>query len=98
VAPPLDGVWATAPYLHNGSVPTLTALLDSRQRPARWRRDHASDVYDLRAVGWPYTAGTAGDAQTYDTTLPGYGAGGHTFGDALDAAQRSALLEYLKTL
>jgi mono/diheme cytochrome c family protein len=98
VAPPLDGVWATAPYLHNASVPTLAALLDSRQRPVRWRRDYASDVYDLRAVGWPYTSGTAGDAQTYDTTLPGYRNSGHTYGDALDAAQRGALLEYLKTL
>ncbi len=34
-APPLDGIWATAPYLHNGSVPTLAALLNSSDRPAR---------------------------------------------------------------
>ena len=33
-APPLDGIWATAPYLHNGSVPTLAALLKSSTRPA----------------------------------------------------------------
>ena len=37
-APPLYGIWATAPYLHNGSVPTVEALLDSAQRPAIWRR------------------------------------------------------------
>ncbi|MFO0605595.1 MAG: hypothetical protein U0324_20605 [Polyangiales bacterium] len=98
VAPPLDGVWATAPYLHNGSVPTLTALLDSRRRPARWRRDFESDAYDLTAVGWPSTDGSAGDANTYDTAQRGYGNGGHTYADALDDGQRRALLEYLKTL
>jgi hypothetical protein len=34
----------------------------------------------------------------YDTTLPGYGNGGHTFGDALSDADRKAVIEYLKTL
>ena len=38
IAPPLDGVWATAPYLHNGSVPTIEALLDSPTRPTYWTR------------------------------------------------------------
>jgi len=37
-APPLIGVWATAPYLHKGSVPTIDALLDSKSRPAIWTR------------------------------------------------------------
>ena len=37
-APPLYGVWATAPYLHNGSVPDVWSLLDSAERPAVWRR------------------------------------------------------------
>ena len=37
-APPLYGVWATAPYLHNGSVPDVWSLLDSSERPATWRR------------------------------------------------------------
>lgn len=98
LAPPLDGVWATAPYLHNGSVPTLAALLDSRTRPARWRRNHDDSTYDMRAVGWPYTTDGAVDAHTYDTTRAGYGNGGHTFADALSADERNALLEYLKTL
>ena len=53
-APPLDGVWATAPYLHNGSVPTLSALLDSPTRPAKYRRPSSTDFayYDTRNVGW----------------------------------------------
>ena len=49
--PPLDGVWATAPYLHNGSVPTLEAVLKSSDRPALWQRKlrEAGNVkgYDL---------------------------------------------------
>ena len=40
-APPLAGVWASAPYLHNGSVPSLAALLDPRQRPRRHRQPAA---------------------------------------------------------
>jgi mono/diheme cytochrome c family protein len=98
VAPPLDGVWATAPYLHNGSVPTLAALLDSSKRPAKWRRDFDDSTYDHDAVGWPYTVPDRADASTYDTTIPGYGNGGHTYGDALSADDRRAVIEYLKTL
>ncbi|MCA8988003.1 MAG: c-type cytochrome, partial [Planctomycetaceae bacterium] len=36
VAPPLDGIWASAPYFHNGSVPTLLGVLDSSHRPEIW--------------------------------------------------------------
>lgn len=99
VAPPLDGVWATAPYLHNGSVPTLEDLLHSAQRPVFWKRDFQNRDYDQEKVGWQYqTMPKAGNRQTYDTTLPGYGNGGHEFGDALSAADRTAVVEYLKTL
>lgn len=99
MAPPLDGVWATAPYLHNGSVPTLRALLESSTRPRFWRRDFDSSVYDKEAVGWPYeTLDSAEDAATYDTTQTGYGNLGHTFGDPLTATERVAVIEYLKTL
>ncbi len=100
VAPPLDGVWATAPYLHNGSVPDLYALLDSGTRPAAWWRDFSDSTYDLDRVGWPWEVrepGT-GEPTVYDTTLPGYGNGGHTFGDDLSAAQRDAVIAYLTTL
>lgn len=106
-APPLDGVWATAPYLHNGSVPTLEALLDSAKRPRYWLRRFDASEYDTRRLGWHYDelrSGKEGEpdprrrARIYDTTLPGYSNAGHTFGDGLSAAQRSAVLEYLKTL
>jgi mono/diheme cytochrome c family protein len=93
VAPPLDGIWATAPFFHNGSVPTLAAVLDSSQRPARWSSTFEDGEYDLDAVGWKNGIGRG-----YDTQALGCSNAGHTFGDALDAADRAALLEYLKTL
>lgn len=99
VAPPLDGVWATAPYLHNGSVPNLMTLLDSSRRPTFWRRDFQDSTYDTNSVGWPHQVVEAGlDVDTYDTTIPGYGNQGHTFGDHLDDDERRALVDYLKTL
>lgn len=99
IAPPLDGVWATAPYLHNGSVPNLETLLNSSSRPAYWSRDFDNPNYDMEAVGWEYQVETAGGGkQIYDTTLPGYSNEGHYYGDVLDAEQRAALIEYLKTL
>lgn len=99
VAPPLDGVWATAPYLHNGSVPTLEDLLNSRQRPEFWQRSGNSRDYDYEKVGWNYQARSNGRGKwTYDTTIPGYSNAGHYFGDKLSATERAAVIEYLKTL
>ena len=103
VAPPLDGVWATAPYFHNGSVPTLAAVLNSATRPTRWMRDFNSSTYDMSAVGWPHEVIEEGQSvedplSVYDTTLEGYSAQGHTFADHLSAEEREALLAYLKAL
>ena len=107
MAPPLDGVWATAPYLHNGSVPTLEAVLDSSKRLTYWTRSYVSTDYDQAAIGWiavPVDHGQstemnpAAKVKIYDTTLPGYSNEGHTFGDTLNASDRAAVLEYLKTL
>ncbi len=99
IAPPLDGVWATAPYLHNGSVPTLDALLNSATRPTYWRRSFNNKDFDFEKGGWKYTIEDKQiDDNTYNTTIKGYGNGGHTFGDKLNDAERTYLLEYLKTL
>jgi mono/diheme cytochrome c family protein len=107
VAPPLDAVWATAPYLHNDSVPSIAALLDSSQRPDFWQHRSEPRGYDQEALGWHYEAldhGKEGAADAtearliYDTTRNGYGNAGHTFGDVLSAIERQALIEYLKTL
>ena len=105
IAPPLDGVWATAPYLHNGSVPTLEALLQAG-RPTWWRHV-LPRRFDRASVGWDYEIlehGQADEAdpdlrrRIYDTTLRGYGNGGHLYGTELPEAERRALIEYLKTL
>ena len=99
VAPPLDGIWATAPYLHNGSVPTLADLLNSPQRPMFWERSGRSTDYDYQKVGWKYTRRKNNNGKwTYDTTIPGYHNTGHTFGDDLTDSERKAVIEYLKTL
>ncbi len=107
IAPPLDGIWATAPYLHNGAVPTIEHLLKSDSRPVYWARyspsgktpTGAADEYDHQRLGWKVHARhNSRGKYTYDTTLPGYGKQGHTYGDALDAEQRRSLIEYLKTL
>ena len=107
VAPPLDGVWATAPFFHNGSVPTIEGVLDSGARPASWRRvDFDSAHFDEEALGWPFEALPYGqDAApaearrfVYDTTKPGHANTGHVFGDHLSPSERRAVLEYLKTI
>ena len=94
---PLDGVWLRAPYLHNGSVPTLRALLFPETRPAEFYR--AYDVYDWVNVGF---VSTGPDAQRegvrFDTRQKGNTNTGHLYGQELPAAQREDLLEYLKTL
>jgi mono/diheme cytochrome c family protein len=105
VAPPLDGIWATAPYLHNGSVPTLWHLLHPAERPQVWRR--SASGYDRGRVGLEVEeldglpAGRLTSAERrrhFDTSKPGKGAGGHDFPDALDEEEKTAVLEYLKTL
>ncbi len=99
IAPPLDGIWATAPYLHNGSVPNLETLLDSRKRPKYWSRDFDKPVYDYASLGWVFkTYPQAGTANSYNTDLPGYSNEGHYFGDRLTDNERKAVLEYMKTL
>ncbi len=99
IAPPLDGVWATAPYLHNGSVPTLEDLLNSSQRPKIWKRTFNFNDYDFKKVGWNYeTLTSKKDTKTYDTSIKGYGNQGHIYGDKLSVSERTNLIEYLKTL
>ncbi|HOZ79421.1 MAG TPA: c-type cytochrome [Ferruginibacter sp.] len=99
IAPPLDGVWITAPYLHNGSVPDLETLLDSKKRPVYWQRSFSDPSYNYEIPGWQYEAKEApGNSEVYNTTLKGFGNGGHTFGDKLSGKERRAVIEYLKTL
>ncbi len=98
IAPPLDGIWCTAPYLHNGSVPTVEALLNSKKRPEYWKRNFSNTNYDYENLGWKYTVKKRGSLKVYNTNIPGYKNHGHYFGDELTDSERKAVLEYLKTL
>lgn len=106
VAPPLDGIWATAPFLHNGSVPNIEAMLNSKVRPRYWKPSTDRAEYDERRLGWVTTEVHYGKSESqkgearyiYDTTITGYANSGHLFGDHLTTKQRRAVIEYLKTL
>ncbi len=108
-APALDGVWATGPYFHNASVPNLYHVLNSKARPRYFTRSYRTDRedFDPIRVGWkfqelsgpPDARLTAIERRrVHDTTQPGLGNGGHTFGDNLAEEERVAVVEYLKTL
>jgi len=95
LARPLTGVWATAPYLHNGSVPTLWHLLHPDQRPAKFIAGNRE--YDPAKLGYS----TGGSGWIFDTSQPGNSNTGHAgdrYGTNLTEDQRVALLEYLKTI
>jgi RoxA-like, cytochrome c-like len=108
-APPLDGIWATAPFFHNASVPSIYHVLNSKARPMYWTRTYstAKDDYDSANLGWKTTALGAPAAanlsaherrKIYDATQPGRSNAGHTFGDQFTEDERRAVIEYLKTL
>jgi hypothetical protein len=108
VAPPLDGIWLTAPFLHNGSVPSIELVLDSSRRPQFWKREnYESSNYDRDALGWVFEELDYGQADApfgvevkhiYDTSIQGHENGGHTFGDHFSDDERAAVIEYLKTI
>ena len=96
---PLDGIWLRAPYLHNGSVPTLRDLLEpADKRPKEFYRGY--DVFDQKNVGFVSNIAAEGTHQffRYDTTLPGNNNSGHVYGTALSPAEKDALVEYMKKL
>ena len=111
-ARPLDGVWAMAPYLHNGSVPSLNLLLSpAAKRPQKFclgARD-----YNPQLVGYDHVAPCAqGEslfavADTAGKPIKGNSTAGHSFEDggglgvvgrALSDEERLSLIDYLKTL
>jgi hypothetical protein len=106
---PLNGIWATPPYLHNASVPTIDDLLgDPEKRPAKFYL--GSREYDPVKLGYKTDPITNGFE--FDTFIRGNSNRGHEFrkdyskdkeikgviGPALSADDRKALIEYLKTL
>lgn len=107
-APPLDGVWATAPYFHNGCAPTVYHVLNSKARPKVFTRSYrtGAEDFDTLRLGWKFrevlppaaTLPLIERRKVYDTTQSGRGNAGHTYGDALTDAERMAVIEYLKSL
>jgi mono/diheme cytochrome c family protein len=108
-APPLDGIWATAPYFHNGSAPTVYHVLNSTARPTIYTRSFRTDKddYDTVKLGWKITELKTGrdpkrpgieQRKVYDARVRGMGNTGHTYGDELTEEERMAVIEYLKTL
>lgn len=92
---PLRGVWATAPFLHNNSVPTLWDLLQTAtNRPVKFPVGHRE--FDPTRVG--FIANPAKVVWQLDTTISGNRNTGHEFGVNLSEADKWALIEYLKTL
>ena len=96
--PFLDGIWLRAPYLHNGSVPTLRDLLaPPDQRPKVFWRGY--DLYDPVNVGFVSQGAEAQRVGTrYDTRERDASNQGHAFGTTLPPTEKEALIEYLKML
>ena len=106
LAPPLHGIWATAPYFHNGSAPTLWHVLHPQQRPVVWLHTD-SEGYDRDRVGlvvkelkrMPEDVPHPTQRRRYfDTRAFGKSASGHTFPGELTEVERHTVMEYLKTL
>jgi mono/diheme cytochrome c family protein len=94
-ARPLNGVALTAPYLHNGSVPSLwDLLLPPAQRPTQFYVGNTS--FDPVHVG--YSTEQVANSVLFDTTKLGNGNGGHVYGTSMTDAERYAIIEYIKTL
>ena len=94
---PLDGTWLRAPYLHNGSVPTLRDLLEPpEKRPETFYR--GNPAYDSENVGFVSTVSENKGQEyfKYDTALPGNSNTGHLYGVDLSNDEKNALIEYLK--
>jgi hypothetical protein len=96
----LRGIWVQAPYLHNGSVPTLWHMLHPDARPQKFARGNIN--YDREKVGfeWQDASPTNYDSVhviEFDTTLRGQSNSGHAFGSDLSEDDKQALIEYLKT-
>jgi hypothetical protein len=101
LAGPLDGIWARAPYLHNGSVPTLRALLTPEERPKVFYR--GSMEYDAKNGGWRSDLPHDGKRELHkyetvegETPIPGNGNAGHDH--PVPPEERDDLIEYLKSL
>jgi hypothetical protein len=95
----LYGIWAAAPYLHNGSVASLAELLKpASQRQQRFAIGPDYDVNNIGIASNQAQAGNVRETTGCDDLNSGNSRCGHEFGTSLPDADKKALLEYLKTL
>jgi len=110
-APPLDGIWVTAPYLHNGSVPNMyQLLLPDYERDEVLQHSNVENIpvffvgsteYDSINMGfkWNEPLENYDSSSLLDTRLPGNSNSGHSgkpYGTDLTDVERYQLIEYLK--
>jgi len=94
-ARPINGIWAAAPYLHNGSVPTVyDLLLPAAQRPTQFFVGNR----ELDKIKLGNQTTEVANSSLFDTSLPGNSNAGHEYGTQMSEAERMALLEYIKSL
>jgi hypothetical protein len=101
---PLNGIWATAPYLHNGSVPTLyDLLLPPAERPGKFYV--GTREFDAKNVGYRTDKDAPGNSFLYEThdadgnEIDGNSNAGHDYAnEKFTPQQRRAIVEFLKTL
>lgn len=92
---PLDGIWATAPYLHNGSVPNLWQLL---QEPEKRVRQFHVGSREIDPVNVGLESSPSPGSFLFDASLPGNSNAGHAYGTKLSDEEKWALIEFLKSL
>ncbi len=101
-APPIDGLWTSAPYLHNGSVPNLFELLSPASE--RSQRFYVGTEFDPVKLGFDTTGRSGG--RLHDASLQGNSSTGHSFengsgsgiiGPYLTPEERYDLIEFLKS-
>ncbi len=94
-ARPLNGIWSSAPFLHNGSVPNLWELL---KKPADRAAKFFVGSWEVDAENVGFDADQSEHTSEFDASLPGNSNKGHDFGTGLTDAEKRELIEFIKTL
>jgi len=94
-ARPLNGIWASAPFLHNGSVPSLWELL---KKPNDRMRQFYVGNGELDPVHVGFSINSGPFTSKFDTAIPGNSNQGHDYGTDLNDTEKMELIEYIKTL
>ncbi|MEI7997701.1 MAG: di-heme-cytochrome C peroxidase, partial [Methylococcaceae bacterium] len=94
-ARPLNGIWASAPFLHNGSVPNLWEML---QKPDQRVTTFNVGSWEMDPVKVGFVTNAEPATSVFNTTLPGNSNKGHGYGSELSDTEKWDLIEYIKTL